>query len=118
MVLAPMSRLFDCFTFSDELDLLSFRLELLSDVVDGFVLVEAPRSFSGQPKPLVFQDNRDRFERYLSKVRHIVVSDLPDPIPTRWIPEAFQRNAVERGLTDARDDDLILVSDVDEIFDP
>ena len=111
-------RVFDCFTFSTELDLLAFRLDLLAPVVDQFVLVEAPRTFSGLNKPLYFEENRHRFKRHLDRITHIVVDDLPLPEPDRWVPEHFQRNAILRGLQDAAPDDIALVTDVDEIPDP
>ena len=100
----PDPRIFDCFTFSNELDLLEFRLDLLSPVVDQFVIVEAPRTHSGLEKPLVFQENQRRFERHLDKITHVVVDDLPSPIPDRWVPEQFQRQAIVRGLGDADPD--------------
>ena len=45
-------KVFDCFPFYDELDLLEIRLNILNDVVDYFVLSEATRTFTGKPKPL------------------------------------------------------------------
>jgi len=113
-----MARIFDCFTFSTELDLLEFRLDLLAPVVDGFVIVEAPRTFSGVTKPLLFHENRRRFERHLSSIVHVVVNDLPPPIPDRWVPERFQRDAILRGLDGVEPDALVIVTDVDEIPDP
>ncbi len=114
---AVVTRVFDCFTFSTELDLLEFRLRYLSEVVDHFVLVEAPRTFSGLDKPLLFADQQDRFAPWRSRITHVVVDDLPAPEPDRWVPEHFQRNAIVRGLTDAEPDDVVLVTDVDEIPD-
>lgn len=107
-------RVFDGFTFFNELDVLEVRLHELDPVVDTFVLVEATRTFSGKPKPLHFEANKGRFERFLPKIRHVVVEDLPlegDP----WGREAFQRDAIVRGLEDATPKDFVLVSDVDEI---
>lgn len=109
-------RLFDCFTFFNELDLLEIRLEELDSVVDQFVLAESPYTFTGKPKPLIFGENKQRFARYLHKITHIVVDDLPmgDSI-TAWNREHFQRSALKRGLADAAPEDLVLLSDVDEI---
>ena len=112
-----MSRVYDCFTFSTELDLLEFRLGYLGDVVDHFVVVEAPRTFSGDAKDLLFAQNQDRFARWRDQIIHVVVDDLPAPEPDRWVPEHFQRQGITRGLTDAEADDVILVTDVDEIPD-
>lgn len=114
-------RIFDCFLFNAELDLLEFRLDLLDGVVDHHVVVEAPRTYSGAAKPLHYGENRDRFERHADRIIHIVVDDLPLPDPGengRWVPENFQRRAIARGLTDAGGDDLLLLCDVDEVPDP
>jgi glycogen(starch) synthase len=108
-------RVFDCFTFFNELDTLEIRLEELADVVDSFVLVEAPRTFSGQPKRLFFAEHRDRFARFSRKIVHVVVEDLPVSARSAWERESWQRNAIVRGLGDARPEDLVLISDVDEI---
>ena len=104
----------DCFTFFNELDILELRLAELDGVVDRFVLAEATRTFSGEPKPLTFADNRERFARYLPKIVHVVIDDLPAE-GDAWDREAFQRNAVARGLADAAADDVVMISDVDEI---
>jgi glycogen(starch) synthase len=108
-------RVFDCFTFFNELDVLEIRLEELSDVVDEFVLVEATRTFSGAPKPLVFAEHRTRFSRFLGRIRHVVVEDLPKSARSAWEREHLQRDAILRGLAGAEPDDLVMISDVDEI---
>jgi spore maturation protein CgeB len=110
-------RIYDCFIFNNELDLLEMRLNILDKVVDRFVLVEATRTFSGKRKDLIFQQNRDRFKRFLDRIIHVVVDDMPDG-PDRWKREWHQRNAIMRGLGDASSDDIILISDVDEIPNP
>ena len=104
----------DCFTFFNELDILDLRLSELDGVVDKFVVAEANRTFSNEPKPLIFLENRDRFARYLHKIVHVVVDDLPND-GDAWDREAFQRNALVRGLEEAMPDDVIMISDVDEI---
>ena len=111
------ARVFDCFTFNDELLLLEFRLRLLDEEVDRFVLVEADTTHQGNPKELYFLNNRDRFAPWLAKISHVVVRDMPiatDP----WVPENFQRRAALRGLQDARPSDIAIISDADEIPDP
>ncbi len=106
--------IWDCFTFFNELDILELRLSELDATVDRFVLAEATRTFSNEPKPLIFRDNRERFARFLHKIEHVVVDDLPAE-GDAWDREAFQRNAVARGLGRAAPDDVIMLSDVDEI---
>lgn len=106
----------DGFTFWNELDLLEIRLAELDPIVDRFVLVEAPLTFSGKPKPLHFADNRDRYRRWADKIVHVVADDIPaEWAKDRWERETWQRNAIGRGLEGLRADDLILLGDVDEI---
>ena len=51
-----MQKVFDCFPFYNELDLLEIRLNILNDVVDYFVLTESTRTFTGKPKPLYYNN--------------------------------------------------------------
>ncbi len=107
--------IYDGFTFYNELELLEIRLNELDHLVDRFILVEADVTFTGKKKPLFFQENKHLFERFLPKIIHVVVSDMPggkDP----WVRERFQRNCIARGIPkDAKDTDLLIVSDLDEI---
>jgi len=105
---------FDCFMFFNELELLEVRLAELSPVIDVFVIVEAPWTFQGEPKPLLFDENRARFRPYLSRIRHLV-ADPPPAIVNQWSREFHQRNCLKRGLSDAAADDFAMISDVDEI---
>lgn len=106
--------LYDCFIFFNELDLLELRLRELESVVDRFVLVEATTTFSGRPKPLFFADNRLRYERWLPKIVHVVVHDMPGG-PDPWRRERHQREAIRRGLNGAAPGDGVIISDADEI---
>lgn len=106
--------IWDCFTFFNELDILELRLAELDAVVDKFVIAEATHTFSYDPKPLHFAENRQRFAKYLPKIVHVVVDDLP-AAGDAWDREAFQRNAVARGVAAADPDDVVMISDVDEI---
>lgn len=112
-------KIYDCFTFFNELELLKVRLEELYDVVDHFVIVEASETFSGNPKPLLFTENKEQFEQYQDKIISIVVDDFPshtaDTANDRWVREEFQRNAILRGLANCKNEDIILISDIDEI---
>ncbi len=109
--------IFDCFSFFNELELLEIRLNVLNDVVDRFVLVEATKTFNNQPKRLFFEENRSRFEKFLHKIEHVVVDDYP-PYETAWTNENHQRNRIERGLRKCSEDDMVLISDLDEIPNP
>jgi beta-1,4-mannosyl-glycoprotein beta-1,4-N-acetylglucosaminyltransferase len=111
-----MSQVYDCFPFFKELDILEIRLRELWDLIDKFVLVESRKTHSGRDKSLFFADHRERFAPFIDKIIH-VVADPPDDAEI-WQRERFQRDAIERGLVDANPEDLIIVSDVDEIPKP
>lgn len=141
-------KIFDTFLFFNELELLDIRLHTLNDHVDYFVLSEATKTFSGQPKPLYYEENKTAFKRFEGKIIHNIVDDTPDDF-TKWTPpnpyhtdrhtsyphksngvplshlsldfqrEVFQRDSVINGLIDvAQKDDLIIISDLDEIPNP
>lgn len=83
-------RVFDCFPFFNELDLLELRMRMLDDVVDYFVLAEADRTYSNQPKPLIFAENRDRFDRWKDRIIYVQAELDPTGLdfsrPARWDP--------------------------------
>lgn len=106
-------KVIDCCIFHNELDVLEMRLEELDSVVDEFVIVEARQTHQGSPKPLNFEQNKDRFAKYLSKVRYIPI-DFPDNLTT-WGRENYQRDAIAKGLLDCQPNDIIIISDCDEI---
>lgn len=108
----------DGFTFYNELDMLKYRLETLYPVVDKFVLVESPLTHRGNPKKLYYQENKHLFEKYSDKIIHIVDTDLHTNPPSPWMNEGHQRDSIVKGLGSLSDEDIVLVSDVDEIFNP
>lgn len=139
-------KIFDSFIFFNELDLLDLRLNILSDVVDYFVLTESPFTVSGNEKPLYYQKNKDRFGKFNDKIIHNVTEEIPndfsqyltkkpfhtdysttDESGTKYIdlPIRFQRAVYNRecsayGLLKAgvQDEDIVLTSDADEIINP
>ncbi|MDA7948065.1 MAG: hypothetical protein MPJ78_11395 [Hyphomicrobiaceae bacterium] len=111
-------RVFDCFVFYNELDILEIRLNTLAPLVDHFVIVESPRTFTGQPKPLFFEENRARFAEFDDKIIHVVDEQMPEVAENTFVREAHQRSAIGQGLREANPDDLIIVSDADEIPKP
>ncbi len=108
-------KVYDCFPFLNEIELLQVRLHELNDVVDYFVIVENPLTQSGREKPLFFEQNKEKFSKFLPKIRHIVGPKRPFPAYQDWDREHAQRNDILMGLKDAQDDDIVIISDVDEI---
>ena len=120
-------KIIDCFIFYNELDMLTYRLNILNDVVDYFVLVEATHTFIGKEKPLFYQDNKHLFEKFNHKIIHIIVDDFPHKYPDinigkneQWNNENFQRNCISRGINklELNNDDLIIIADLDQIPNP
>lgn len=108
---------YDCIPFFNELDILKLRLNILNPMVDKFIIEEATVTFSGEPKELCFQKNREMFREFLPKIEYIVVDNSPADATTH-VRDNFQKNALERGLWDASPEDVIILSDVDEIPNP
>lgn len=112
-------KIYDCFTFFNELDLLEIRLETLYNVVDKFVIVEIDKTHRGEPKECFFANNRSRFEKYLNKIIYVCPSDVPSYRGEGdWTIENYQREAIRLGLTECDENDIILISDLDEIPNP
>ena len=112
---SPMKRrrIFDCFTFFNERDLLRLRIEWLRDLVDIFVIAEGARTFTGNARTPEFRP--EDYDIPAHKIRYVLVDDLEGPGCDAWSNERVQRNALLRGLGDVGDVDLVHVSDVDEI---
>lgn len=107
-------RVYDCVLFNGEFEVLALRIRELNDIVDQFVVVESDRTFSGLKKPVTFSMEHDSIKEFSNKLRFVLVDDMPET-NNAWDREVWQRNAVMRGLEDASENDLILMSDADEI---
>jgi beta-1,4-mannosyl-glycoprotein beta-1,4-N-acetylglucosaminyltransferase len=109
------------------------RLKLLNDKVDKFILVESKQTHSGIPKPAFFEQNKELFDEYSDKIINIVIDefpskmiyspseiDVPENLHIHWFRENFQRNEILKGLykLGLNKNDVILISDLDEIPDP
>ena len=108
---------YDCIPFFNELDILNLRLHILDPLVDKFIIEESTVTFSGAPKELCFEKNKRLFEEFLPKIEYIVVDNSPVEATTHE-RDKFQKNALERGLINADERDVIILSDVDEIPNP
>jgi beta-1,4-mannosyl-glycoprotein beta-1,4-N-acetylglucosaminyltransferase len=119
-------KIIDCFLFYNELDLLLYRLTILYDIVDNFVLVESNHTYAGNQKILYYEQNKHLFSKFQDKIIHIVVDALyitPNinyHNNDQWKNENFQRNSIDNGIKQILLDknDLIIISDLDEITDP
>ncbi len=112
-------KIYDCFTFYNEFELLELRLKSLWDVVDYFVIVEADRKHNNVPKPFYFWERQNDFKAFFPKIRHLPVEmNVPYSGAGDWSIENAQRDAIAYGLEDAEPDDLIMISDADEIVAP
>ena len=123
-------KIYDCFMFYDEDLVIDLRLNILNEHVHEFVIVESKFTHSGKKRELLFDINK--YSKFKKKINYIVLENEPvdleivhdndtdDKKNSKYIMNAlkrenFQRNGIKKGLTNAKPDDLILVSDVDEI---
>ena len=123
-------KIFDCFMFYDEELLLDIRLNILDQYVDFFVIVESEYFHNGKKRKLKFDINK--FKKFENKIIYIIHKNEPDGIINlndkdnedaksyklilnAHLRENDQRNHISQGLAKADNDDLILISDVDEI---
>lgn len=120
-------KIVDSFIFNNELDLLNYRLTILNDYIDYFVLVESKYSFSGHEKELFYENNKHLFEKFQNKIIHIVLNELPYKFPNinyeinqQWENETFNRNQISLGINklELNNEDIIITSDLDEIINP
>ena len=123
-------KIYDCFMFFDEEMLLDLRLNILNNYVDKFVITEATYTHNGEPKKLNF--NINKFSKFKDKIEYIVVEEQPSKllkisdtdskaergeklILNGYWRDHFQRQKLQEGLDKAKDEDIILLSDLDEI---
>jgi beta-1,4-mannosyl-glycoprotein beta-1,4-N-acetylglucosaminyltransferase len=141
-----LSKKYDTFIFFNELDLLEIRLNILNEFVDYFVLVEATHTFTGNKKPLYYNENKNKFKDFNDKIIHIIVDDLPNSfeelsnrsgdeldksiwydclttpnVPkgeVHWLREFYQKEQIKKALINLKENDFVFISDLDEIWDP
>ena len=122
--------IYDCFMYFDEDLLLDIRLNSLDKFVTKFVITEATYTHNGNKKRLNFDINK--FQKFKDKIIYIIVEEQPknileikegdtkEKIGEKLIlngmaRDYFQRESLSKGLKEAREEDLILISDLDEI---
>jgi len=116
--------------FFDEEQMLDLRLNVLNEIVDFFVIVESIYNHKGEKRELVFDKNK--FNKFKDKIIYLVHDEIPKQIETinqndseneknrKYIMNAVyrensQRNFISQGIKEAKKNDIILISDVDEI---
>ena len=122
--------IYDCFMYFDEDLLLDLRLNYLNKYIKKFVITEATYTHNGNQKKLNF--NINNFRKFKDKIEYIVVDTQPENILKLTEGETkdkrgeklilngmardyFQRENLAKGLKEATTDDLILISDLDEL---
>jgi len=112
--------IYDCFQYYNEDHILDLRFNILGPKVDYFVISESTKTHQGDPKKLTFDINN--FKKFKNKIKY-VVADYKEKINFKnhtggeSAVEQHQRNSLSEGITNAHDNDLIIVSDSDEIPD-
>ncbi|EPS71837.1 hypothetical protein M569_02914 [Genlisea aurea] len=110
-------RVYDAVLFSNEVDILKVRWKELHPYISEFVLLESNSTFTGLPKPLVFAAARDEFKFVEARLTYGQVPGRFKKGENPFVEEAYQRLALDYLLKKAgiQDDDLLIMSDVDEI---
>jgi len=123
-------KIFDCFMYFDEELVVDIRFNTLNEFVDYFVVVESKFTHKGDKRDLKF--NHKKFNKFKDKIIYLIYDKPPQKIikfksedseeekSTKYILNAAyrengQRNYILKGLDDAKENDIILISDVDEI---
>jgi beta-1,4-mannosyl-glycoprotein beta-1,4-N-acetylglucosaminyltransferase len=123
-------KIFDCFMYFDEDIVLDVRLNFLDKFVDKFVIIESQYDHKGERRTPLF--NINKFKKFKDKINYILVNEIPPGIEkintedkeneiyrksifNAWKRENLQRNQIQKGLTDANEEDWIIISDLDEI---
>lgn len=70
-------KIYDCFNFFNELDILELRFNILYEHVDWFVIIESSITHSGEEKPFYFEENRERYSNFSDKIIYYKVYDTP-----------------------------------------
>ena len=101
--------------YYDEDVILDIRLNILNKFVSHFVICEANFNHNGTKREFQFDINK--FSKFKDKIIYIPVEDMPDG-GNPYLRENFQRNCIDRGIKNSSPEDLILISDLDEIPNP
>ena len=123
-------QIFDCFMYFNEDIVLELRLNYLNKFVDHFIIVESTFNHRGQEKKLNF--NIDKFSKFKKKIKYLILENQPTNLEkienndteeekskkyilNGYKRDHFQRNYISNGIKEANQDDIIIISDIDEI---
>jgi len=110
-------RIIENFMFYNEFDMLEIKLNIMGDHVDQFNIVEIDKTHSGQPKEFNLEKQWNRYAKWHSKINYIKHSNF-ECKPDSWDNERANRNLATLGWNDITDEDVIIISDCDEIIRP
>jgi beta-1,4-mannosyl-glycoprotein beta-1,4-N-acetylglucosaminyltransferase len=109
--------IYDCFQYFNEDHIVDLRLNILDQHVDYFVISESTRTHQGETKKINFDINK--FKKFKKKIIYLVADPKKNLLEEHKyghsVIEQHQRNYIMNGLIKAKEDDLILISDSDEI---
>lgn len=121
----------DVISYNGEADMLEIRLNILGQSVDQFIICEASTTFSGMPKPLHYEEQKERFKQFWPKIKYFVINEhyTPEEIleatnspntdgAWHWKTEFLQKESIKKALVHLKDDDICFIGDVDEIWKP
>ena len=118
-------KIIDCTTYYSEDLMLDIRFNILNEFVDKFIIVESKFSHSGEQKKLNFDINK--FQKFKDKIEYLIIENEPDGIIENIenSSEIKRKNSLLRieqsydfimnALDDVDDNDLVCLSDNDEI---
>tara|TARA_B100001109_G_C18818877_1_gene453457 strand:+ start:244 stop:1125 length:882 start_codon:yes stop_codon:yes gene_type:complete len=117
-------KIIDCTTYYSEDLMLDIRFNILNQFVDKFIIVEATHSHSGEKKTLNF--NINNFPKFKDKIEYLIIENEPEGIIKNAEDSSIKRmnsllrieqsyNYILNALETVSEDDLICLSDNDEI---
>ena len=117
-------KIIDCTTYYSEDLMLDIRFNILNEFVDKFIIVEAKHSHSGEKKILNF--NINNFPKFKDKIEYLIIENEPEGIIKNTDESSIKRmnsllrieqsyNYISNALKDVSEEDLICLSDNDEI---
>ena len=124
-------KIYDCFIYFNEDLLLDLRFNYLDKFVDQFVIVESTYTHSGKKRKLNF--DIQKFSKFKNKITYLVLDSEPTnlfvvdekkdtqhQINSKLMLNGFhrehlQRNYISKGIQNSNEEDIIIISDVDEI---